>query len=59
MKICKKCGIEKEFKEFYKHKLMKDGFNNDCKVCISEYWKSTEVKIRRKINRDKYVENCQ
>tara|TARA_Y100000310_G_C20595422_1_gene770254 strand:- start:271 stop:963 length:693 start_codon:yes stop_codon:yes gene_type:complete len=33
MKVCKKCGIEKEIKKFYKHKQMPDGHLNICKEC--------------------------
>ena len=32
-KICFKCGVEKSLEEFHKHKQMKDGRLNKCKVC--------------------------
>lgn len=34
-KICKKCNIKKEFKEFYKREKSKDGYRLVCKECIS------------------------
>ena len=33
MKKCKKCGIEKDTKDFYKNKKMADGLYANCKVC--------------------------
>ena len=36
MKKCKKCGIEKEYGEFYKKKNSKDGRENKCKECKKE-----------------------
>jgi hypothetical protein len=37
MKICNKCGIEKECNEFYKHKRYKDGLEANCKFCKKLY----------------------
>jgi hypothetical protein len=33
MKICRKCGIEKEKSEYYKQKHSHDGYENNCKKC--------------------------
>lgn len=40
LKVCTKCGIEKELSEFYKDKSMKDGFISSCKVCRNKYLKN-------------------
>jgi len=54
MKKCSKCGIEKDEREFYKNKQMKDGLCIYCKTCRRTidhdlYIKySTESKIRQK-----------
>lgn len=40
MKICNKCGKEKELCYFSKNKRNKDGFCNMCKSCSSEYQKT-------------------
>lgn len=34
MKVCNKCGVEKPFVDFYKHKLTSDGFRGECKACV-------------------------
>jgi hypothetical protein len=42
MKFCRWCQTEKTVEEFYKHKAMKDGYLNKCKVCCY-----AEQKVRR------------
>lgn len=36
LKKCKDCGHEKPLEAFYRHKQMKDGHLNSCKVCIGK-----------------------
>jgi hypothetical protein len=37
IKICKKCGIEKNILFFHKEKRMKDGYRHECKECRKKY----------------------
>lgn len=61
MKLCSKCGVRKDFSEFYKVKANKDGFAGHCKSCWKlsvnkerrnayerEYWSRPENKDRRR-----------
>ena len=47
MKKCIKCHIEKEYLDFSKNKSKKDGHNNMCKLCFSEYSKQYEKTDKR------------
>ena len=38
-KVCKECNVEKDLNEYPKHKGMKDGHINICKLCKKEYQK--------------------
>lgn len=38
-KVCKDCREEKELVEFPKHKQMKDGHLNQCRICKNKYLK--------------------
>jgi hypothetical protein len=51
MKYCKDCGKGKPLSQFNKHPKTKDGFNNRCKSCQSEY---NRAYFER--NRDKLLE---
>jgi len=50
MKICNSCKIKKELIEFNKHQKMKDGYKNQCKICLNNY-----EKIRYENNKDKIL----
>jgi len=39
-KKCNRCGIEKNYSEFYKHKTAPDGFRYSCKNCINAHQKT-------------------
>lgn len=45
-KICKKCGQELPLEYFSKNAKMKDGLQNHCKACASEY--SRQIWQRKK-----------
>lgn len=47
-KICRKCGIEKDLHLFHKHSASKDGYENRCKKCRSEYDKEYDSKNKEK-----------
>lgn len=55
MKKCKICNQTKPLSEFPKHSKMKDGYKNQCKVCIAlrnkkYYTKPNIVKHRKTLN---------
>jgi hypothetical protein len=47
MKKCKKCSCLKPINDFHKGSS-KDGYRNDCKICVSEYQKKHSLTINRK-----------
>lgn len=52
-KTCKKCGVEKELSEFFKHKIEKDGLCSYCKICaekMHEIWRKYNSNKIKKYN---------
>lgn len=45
-KSCKICGVEKQLNDFPKNHRMKDGYENQCKIC------------RSKLNRKRYIKGA-
>jgi hypothetical protein len=37
MKVCSKCGIEKDSGSFHKDKSKKDGLHTICKICRKKF----------------------
>jgi hypothetical protein len=58
-KTCTLCEETKSIEDFGKHKQMKDGHLNQCKVCRKEYMKAYESKNREKLSEKakEYYEN--
>jgi hypothetical protein len=54
-KICKKCRLDKELKEYNKNKRAKDGYRNECRVCCKLYMKS--YYNNNKLKLDEYKKN--
>lgn len=65
MKICSKCGIEKDETDFWKRNNRKSGVNSECKECAKKRrtenyrTKNEEFRKKRKIyylaNREKFI----
>jgi hypothetical protein len=51
MKVCSKCGLEKDFSEYHKFKHSKDGLKSQCKVCIL-------LKEKERRSTDEYKLKC-
>jgi len=51
-KICNKCKINKELKEFYKKENKTDGFVTICKKCILSYAKMYRESHKEKIKKE-------
>ena len=53
MKKCIRCGENKGISEFHKHKAMKDGHLNKCRVCVKQCvseWRKNNPDCRKKEN---------
>ncbi|MDD4242893.1 MAG: hypothetical protein PHG08_01140 [Bacilli bacterium] len=46
MKVCSKCGIEKDESEFNKDSRHRDGLQSSCKKCTKDYYKSNAEQIK-------------
>jgi hypothetical protein len=55
MKTCLECNIEKEFNQFFKSTIKKDGFKNKCKDCCKIYQKKYRENNQEKVK--KYCQN--
>ena len=49
-KVCTLCHEKKSLDHFGKHKQMKDGYLNQCKVCRKEYMKVYEAKNKERLS---------
>ena len=56
MKVCFKCGKEKNESEFSKSKTRKDGRQATCKKCNSEYYQENKEEVLDR-ERKRYQEN--
>jgi hypothetical protein len=50
MKICTKCGEEKELIEYHRDKTMKDGVSARCKECKRVYYKENATRTKHRTN---------
>jgi len=50
MKTCRICNTEKDISEYYKKKTGKDGYTNECKVCLLKSRKDFHVDNRDRLN---------
>lgn len=55
-KICKKCGQELPLENFSKNAKMKDGLQNHCRACASEYSRQIWQKKKAKRKENELIE---
>lgn len=56
MKVCKKCLVNKPYKDFWKHSISKDWLRNICKECRKKEW-SLYYKNNKEKRKDYYKNN--
>ncbi len=56
MKTCSKCRQIKTLREFSKNCTQKDGYCNQCKVCVSKYLKKYQKTEQGKISGKRYAQ---
>jgi len=54
MKVCSKCGVEKELTEFWKNKQAKSGYNYSCRTCMGAHSRSPKTRAAGR----KYARAC-
>lgn len=59
MKTCAKCNTEKEYNQYYKKQISKDGYNNICIPCRKGYNELNKENTQKyyKENKERYQEN--
>ena len=60
--VCRTCEIEKPVTEYYKDKRMKNGYQTQCKECVSKRRKERYEENKEKVseyNKHYYKENAE
>lgn len=55
-KVCSKCKRELPVSEFNKNKRNKDGIDNKCRQCASEYYKNNKEHVKTKVREYRMTE---
>lgn len=58
VKICSTCKIKKNIKEFYKNKIMYDGYQSQCIVCTEDKRCNKKYGVDSKFRKNKGCEIC-
>jgi len=51
MKVCKKCGLAKDFSEYFKHPTSRDRLQPYCKQCKNEVRRATPARLAERARR--------